>query len=84
MKISLMDRWNDNGCVYTELRINPGEACCIKETESGYTYVLECADGNDVYSYVGGSDWPLRRLTNEERAKIIQFVKEIKDERTLD
>lgn len=75
MKIEVGDRFEDNGAVYTEVRINKSQACCVKETKNGLTYILECADGNDVYSWIGGADYPLRTLTDEERAEVISYIR---------
>lgn len=78
MKIKLINRWDDVnlGDRYVELRLGTGGACCVKDTPSGYRYILECYDGNEVYSYVGGADFPLRKLTDEEHAMVMEFVKE--------
>lgn len=78
-KIKLLDRWDDfsgTGDRYVELRIGIGGACCVKETNNGLRYILECDNGNEVYSYVGGADYPLRNLTDNEREDVIKFVAE--------
>ena len=79
MKIATRERWSDGDVTYTELRLGRYEACCIKETSSGLRYILECDDGNDVYSDIAGSDFPLRKLTNKERKEVIDYISNIKD-----
>ena len=71
--LKVTDCWENDGAVYVELRLNAGEACCIKVTLS--PYVMACYDGNDVYSYVGGADWPLRKLTEKETSEILEFIR---------
>lgn len=81
MKIELIDKWEDdvNGTDdrYCEFRLYTSEACCVKYREDGLIYVLECYDGNEVYSYPGGSDFPLRKLTKEEEREVISFVERV-------
>lgn len=81
MKIKLIDKWKDevNGTEgrYCELRIGTGEACCVKLREDGLRYVLECYDGNEVYSWIGGADFPLRKLTRDEENEILAFVDKV-------
>lgn len=81
MKIELIDKWKDevNGTDdrYCELRLYSAEACCVKCREDGIIYVLECYDGNEVYSYIGGADFPLRKLTEEEEKEVISFAERV-------
>lgn len=72
--IKPIDLWDDHGDRYLELRVGTGGACVVKETPSGLRYVLECEDGNNIYSYVGGADYPLRKLTDEEVAKVMEIA----------
>ena len=78
MKIELVDKWKDevNGTNdrYCELRLGTAEACCVKDREDGARYVLECYDGNEVYSWIGGTDFPLRKLTADEEKEIMAFA----------
>lgn len=78
MKIKLVDKWKDeiNGTndMYYEFRIGTGQAVCVKHREDNVIYALECYDGNEVYSYIGGADFPLRKLTQEEEKEIIYLV----------
>jgi hypothetical protein len=78
MKLTLRDRWDDltTGDRYVEIKIGKNEACCVKETANGLLYVMECADGNDIYSDIGGADFPLRTLTPAEREEAVAFAKE--------
>ena len=79
MKISLEDRWDDlaMGDRYMEIKIGKAEACFVKETDNGeLLYVMQCHDGNDVYSYIGGADFPLRKLTSAEYEEVINFARE--------
>ena len=79
MKIKLINRWDDSvdNSKYAELRIDVGGAICVKETASGLRYVMECDDGKEVYSYIGGVDFPLRKLTDDERKAVMEFAKEM-------
>ena len=79
MKLVLRDRWDDlaTGDRYVEIKIGKYEACCVKEIDDGeLMYVLQCADGNDVYSDIGGADFPLRKLTLAEYEEIMDFARE--------
>ena len=76
MKIKLIDRWDDGDEHYIELRLDIAYACCVKETSDGFHYVMDCHDGNNVYSWIAGPDYPLRKLTEEETAYIIKFADE--------
>lgn len=77
MKLTLRDRWDDltTNDRYVEIKIGKAQACCVKETEH-YSYVMECFDGNNVYSDIGGADYPLRKLTPEEVKEILDFASE--------
>ncbi len=77
MKLTLRERWDDltTGERYAELKIGKHEACCVKET-GDLMYVMECFDGRDVYSDIGGADFPLRKLAPEETEEILDFVRE--------
>ena len=78
MKLVLRDRWDDlaTGDRYVEIKIGKYEACCVKETADGFRYVMECDNGNEVYSDIGGADFPLRKLTDEELKEVMEFVDE--------
>jgi len=79
MKITLNDRWDDingNGDKYVELRINTAEACCVKEAPDGRRSFLEFDNGKNVYSWIGGADFPLRKLLPNEVDQIMSFVDE--------
>lgn len=71
-KLTLIDRWDDltTGERYMEIKIGKYEACCVKELE-----ILQF-DGKEVYSDVGGADYPLRKLPTDEYKEIINFAKE--------
>lgn len=75
-KLTLRDHWDDSGDKFLEIKIGKHEACCVKTTND-LMYVLQCADGNDVYSDIGGADFPLRKLTSEEYESVIKFCKEV-------
>ena len=83
MKIKLLDKWNDECCGtrdrFCELRIGTAEACFVINRESGLRYVMECHDGNDVYSWIGGADFPLRKLTSDETKEVMDFANKIFD-----
>ena len=70
-KLKLIDRWDDlaTGERYMEIKISKYEACCVKELE-----ILQF-DGKEVYSDIGGADFPLRNLSKNERKEIINFAK---------
>ena len=76
-KIKIIDQWDDifgSGDRYMELRVDAGGACCVKQIPNGiYIYKFE---GKEVYSFVGGADYPLRNLTESEKKKVIAFAKE--------
>lgn len=78
MKIKVVDKWKDdiNGTddLYCELCIDNSEACCVKCRKDGLMYVIECYDGNEVYLYPGGADFPLRKLTRDEEKEILEFA----------
>lgn len=78
MEINLISRWDDAYCGdrYMELHVAPGCACCVKERYDGFLYVIECCDGNEVYDTEGGADYPLRKLTDEEREAVMSFARE--------
>ena len=78
MKIKSIDRWDDifGDEQYMEIRLDTAQACCVKRTANGLRYIMECSDGNNVYSWVGGPDYPLRKLTEEETAYIIKVADE--------
>lgn len=79
MKLKLKDRWDElaTGDRYIEIKIDKAEACCVKEIDQGEVmYVMQCHDGNDVYSDIGGADYPLRRLTLAEFKEIMDFARE--------
>ena len=78
MKLSLRDRWDDiTGDQYVEIKIGKYEACCLKRVpDQVHPYVLECYDGNDVYSDIGGADYPLRKLSTLETVEVINFAME--------
>lgn len=88
IKITLRDRWDDlsrTGERYVELKLGKAEVCCVKETADGFIQVMDCEDGNNVYSDIGGADWSLRKLTPEEEQEVMEFVKEqFEAEATLD
>lgn len=76
--ISVIDRWEGNegsGDTYIEFRIGKDGACCVEKTGNGLVYVMECADGNEVYSYAVGADYPLRKLTDEEREEVVSIAR---------
>lgn len=71
-KISIAEEFKGTaGETYIVFRIGAGEACCVKKKDSGLIYVMDCFDGKEVYSYIGGIDFPLRMLTDAERKTII-------------
>ena len=76
MKLSIRDQWEEQSLneKYLEIRIGKYEACCVKKAGE-LTYVLQCEDGNDVYSDIGGSDYPLRTMTEKEKKDILEFAK---------
>ena len=79
MKLTLINRWDDLvlGDRYMEIKIGKAEACCVKEIDNGeLLYVIQCYDGNDVYSDIGGADFPLRKLTPAEYEEVINFARE--------
>ena len=77
MRIELVGLWKDDACGFFELRINKSEACCVKYRNDSDLYVLKCYDGNDVYSYIGGAEFPLRKLTKAEENRVLDFVKHV-------
>ena len=78
MKLTLRDRWDDltTGDRYLEIKIGKAEACCVKNVPGGLTYVMFCYDGYDVYSDIGGADFPLRSLNPEEYEEVMDFARE--------
>lgn len=74
MKISIVNDWQDHDAKFYELRLNIAEACCVKENRDGLCYILECDNGYEVYSWIGGADFPLRKLTKEETKEILDYV----------
>lgn len=78
MKLTLKDRWDDltTGDRYLEIKIGKAEACCVKNVPGGLTYVMMCYDNHDVYSDIGGADFPLRSLSQEEYKEILDFARE--------
>ncbi len=78
MKLTLKDRWDDLtiGDRYLEIKIGKAEACCVKNVPGGLTYVMMCYDNHDVYSDIGGADFPLRSLSPEEYEEVIDFARE--------
>ena len=77
MKLTLLERWDDltTGERYAELKIGKHEACCVKET-GDLMYVLEFFAGRNIYSDIGGADYPLRKLAPEEEEEVLDFVRE--------
>lgn len=73
-KMSVRDQWTDGNEKYVEIRIGKYEACCVKIAD-GLTYVLQCDNGYEVYSDIGGADFPLRKLGEEEYEQVIRFAK---------
>ena len=79
MELTLIDRWDDltMGNRYMEIKIGKVEACCVEEIDNGeLLYVMQCYDGNNVYSDIGGADFPLRKLTSAEHEEVINFARE--------
>ena len=76
MKLAIKDHWTDEntGDKYAEVRIDKYTACCVKKIPDGHMAMFECDDGNDVYSDIGGADFPLRKLTDLERSEIFSFT----------
>lgn len=81
MKIKLIGKWNDEvGGTrnrYCELRLGTAEACYVINRESGLTYVMECYNGDDVYPYMVGADFPLRKLTRDEEKEVIAYAERV-------
>lgn len=78
MKLTLKDRWDDltTGTQYCEIKIGKYEACCVARDEDEFFMYTMVFDGKDVYSDIGGADFPLRRLTLKEHEEIMNFVRE--------
>jgi hypothetical protein len=76
MILTRKDRWDDltTGTQYCEIKIGKYEACCVARDEF-FMYTMEF-EGKDVYSDIGGADFPLRKLTLEEHKNIMDFVRE--------
>jgi len=76
MILTLKDRWDDltTGTQYCEIKIGKYEACCVARDEF-FMYTMEF-DGKNVYSDIGGADFPLRKLTLKEHEEIMNFVRE--------
>lgn len=70
LKLRLLDQWEDQatGNRYCEVKIGKYEACCIKNLD------FMKFDGKEVYSDIGGPDFPLRNLESDEKTSIIDFV----------
>ena len=78
VKLELRDRWDclwGSGEKYVEIKIDKAQACCVKQT-GDLLYVIDCFNGMEVYSDIGGPDFPLRYLTEKEKEEIIAFAKE--------
>lgn len=75
MKIELESTWEYSKQQYAEFRINKYYACCVIKTETGLVYVMDCDDGNNVYSYIGGADFPLMKLSEKEERQILESAK---------
>ena len=75
--LKVRDSWEDQGDNYIEIKIGKYEACCIKRKKNGLIYILQCDDGNEVYSNIAGSDFPLRKASKKEETEILEFAKKI-------
>lgn len=75
IKLEVRDVFDDvNENKYIEIRIGEHEACCVKKPHNGSPYILQCYDGNEVYSDIGGADWPLRTLKIIEAFEVLKFA----------
>ena len=76
-KLALLDTWKDRDITYAEIKIGKYEACCVKETEKDITTILFEKGGDmcDVYSNIGGADFPLRRMGEKEFSEVIDFAR---------
>ena len=74
MKMSVSCIFESGDEVYYELRLHPAEECCVKVKQNGTAYVMQCENGETVYSWIAGPDVPLRNLTSEEEKKVLAFV----------
>ena len=59
---------------FMELRIGKAEACCVKRTEGGLLYVMDCYNGDNVYTFMAGADYPVRKMTHEEESHVLKFA----------
>lgn len=73
MKVTERDFWIDGDEAFIEARVDKGGACCVKKT-GALAYVMECEDGSELYSDVGGADWPLRKLTEPEKKRVVDWA----------
>ena len=71
--MKIRDSWDDGEATYLEIKIGKAECVCVKK-RGDLTYILSCYDGREVYSDIGGADFPLRNLVPEERAEIKAFA----------
>ena len=78
VKLELRDRWDclwGSGEKYVEIKIDKTQACCVKQS-GDLLYAIECFNGMEVYSEIGGPDFPLRHLTEKETEEVLAFAKE--------
>lgn len=80
IKVELLDRWDDlfdNGDRYMELLVNDkSRAICVKVKPDDSWYVMQCADGREVYDGGYGADMPIGFLTTDEFEAVKWFVEE--------
>lgn len=71
--MKIRDSWDDGEETYLEINVGKAECVCVKK-RGDLTYILSCYDGREVYSDIGGADFPLRKLTDAETVEILDYV----------
>ena len=81
LKIKFRDEFENAGEEYLELTVNRHYACCVKKTAGANVYILECDNGFELYSNIGGADFPIRKLSKDEYAQVIAWAEDYFNER---
>lgn len=60
---------------FAEIKFNENEFVCVKKLEDlNLIYIMNCCNGKEVYSRYGADD-PVRSLSPQEYAEIIEWIK---------